>query len=342
MYPPVSAPPGPPWPAPPMSGIPMSVAPVTAWPAMPPPPQKGSPGKIVAIVLAITIPVLFVCAVLGIVVAPKVLTVPPRATAKVTGAPAASPTRDIRAVPEVGTCTFGPDSSDNFQDNAETIAVVPCTEEHPFETIASGTVEGDTRPTRTSASAQQLFGVCQTAATDFLGAPFSATLTTLVLAVPSADAWANGAHWYRCDLASIPTMSSRHALRTTGSLKGNATPITCLFWDVINNGAGINNVDAADCGQVHNGELAAVAAMPNVDRSNQTGVVHALSQLCMPPVVAFLGRSTLPAGLSVWFTYPRDANELDQNVLCMIAARDLNQQFTASLKGIGSGPIPFA
>jgi hypothetical protein len=33
---------------------------------------------------------------------------------------------------------------------------------------------------------------------------------------------------------------------------------------------------------------------------------------------------------------------LDQNVLCMIAARDLNQRFRASLRGIGSGPIPFA
>jgi hypothetical protein len=82
--------------------------------------------------------------------------------------------------------------------------------------------------------------------------------------------------------------------------------------------------------------------MPNVDRSNQDVVVHALSQLCLPAVSSFLGRSTLPAELNVWFTYPRDATQLDQNVLCMIAARDLNQQFTASLKGIGSGPIPFA
>jgi len=307
-------------------------------------PRPNNPGRTVAIVLAVVIPLVAVVAALGLVIRPNVLHAAPRATATVTTPTVtSSATPDITAVPAVGTCTFGPDSWDNFQDHAETIAVVPCTEQHPFETIASGTVDADARPTQTSPTAHQLFAECEAAATEFLGSPFRATLTTLVLALPSAGAWANGAHWYRCDLGALPTMDTRRPLRTTGSLKGNAEPITCLFWDVINDGTGISGVDSASCSQVHDGELAAVGTMPaDVDWTDSDALLHGEVTACGVKVFDFLGVTRLPDGLTIWFSRPSGPDALDQTVLCMIAATDLNKRFTASLQGLGSNPIPFA
>jgi hypothetical protein len=343
---PMSAPPQPgqPWPTQPMSGVPMSgvpmsSAPVTGWPAYPPPPPpppKKNTGKVLGIVLGIAIPVIAVCAVLGVLVVPKVLSATPEATT--------TPTPDILAVPKVGTCYLGSNGLDQYKDDAETDSLVACTAEHEFETIASGKINDTEQPTATSTTAHDLFGQCETAAADFLGTSYRATLTLLVLSVPSSTAWADGANWYRCDLGEIASMWDTATLRSTGSLKGHAKAITCLSWDVSADGTGISNVDSSDCTVVHNGELAAVAPVPaTVDRNDHDALLNALSDVCYPKVTAFLGETDLRDELDFWINHPgTDTDGLDQNVLCMVSASDLTKKFTASLKGVGSGAIPFA
>jgi hypothetical protein len=316
------------------------------WTPVPLPPPKKNGGKIAIIVTAVAVPVLALCGTVGYFFAQGVKQgIDAAASSAPSGSVSATPTPDINAVPAVGSCFNGTVRDRGFNNRAETNRLVGCDTAHLFETIASGPLT--TLPTDpTDAQAGDLYGTCEQAAADFLGQPWGATYTWLVLSLPSSTAFGNGAHWYRCDLVLNGAINDMSETSTTGSLRDAVSPITCLDWTVINNATSIKDIVPGECSDVHNGELAGVLAMPaNLDRSDDNKVSSKLSDLCEPVVLRFLGRSSLPSTLTFWFNWPADTRadgRLDQNVMCMVSAANLNKKFTASLKDIGSGKIPFA
>jgi hypothetical protein len=216
-----------------------------------------------------------------------------------------------------------------------------------FETVGSGSLQ--TRPeAEDDPQAGELYDSCSEDAEEYLGQPWITTYTWLVLSVPSEAAWSEGAHWYRCDLVLNDAFQWADSYPSAGgSLRDSAEPITCLMWTVVDNGTSIgNDTRRVDCTLVHNGELAGVVDMPtNVDRENRDALSARLEVLCEPVVLDFLDRSSLPSSLSYWFYWTNETREqgrLDQYVMCVVSALDLNREFDASLKGLGSDPIPFA
>jgi serine/threonine protein kinase len=301
-------------------------APGAGWPAQAPATSRRR-GLVVAIVIA----VVGVC-VAGIFVVSRMLS---------GGTPSAGdPTEsvDVRAVPAVGTCHVTRLSS-KFNPVAEQAKRVACEAEHTVETIASGPVDAATHPEQPGVASplvRDLYARCETAARRFLGAPWRTTYTMLVLSLPSAGAWRQGATWYRCDLASSD-IAQETTLPTTGTLKGKAEPIRCLSFTY--QGTTLGEAEPSDCTAPHHGELAGLIRLPDTDRTAGNALVTDLSNRCAPVVLGFLGSRRIANELTYWFIYD-DVNALDRNVLCIVAIDQDRGQVVGSLRGIGERAIP--
>lgn len=288
--------------------------------------------------LGVTVPLLVVAlVVVGLVVIARTATNEQAGPGSTT-----SPSEGPLAVPAVGDCFFTTVIGRSpYNGSAEDAERVPCEEEHTAETIAVGQLaESAVRPHSTSDETRQLYNECEQAAEDFLGVPWRSTYTYLVLSVPSRSAWEDGARWYRCDLTRNRDFFLRSPDRTTGSLRGNTEPITCLTWFATE--TTLDNIEPSECDVPHQGELAGVFRVPEgSDYSDIDGLMADFHDRCERATLDFLGANQLPDGVGYWFFYPYE-EDLDQWVLCLASAIEANRAFTASLRGIGAGPIPFA
>jgi len=327
--------------------------PVLIWqPLAPPAPHRRR--RTALIIAGVMVPVLAVLAIAGFALVPRVLDVAaapgPTASRPTAGNPRATgpeppplvPTMNV-AMPAVGTCYayarvngFG-----QIDRRADAEEVVPCDQAHGLETIAVAPLD-DSSAEVTATVESELYERCDAAATEFLGVPYRSTLTLLSLAMPGPAAQRAGAHWYRCDLAAIGTLSAPVPTAVRGSLKGHAEPITCLTWNVLDDATRINGFESIDCDTTHNGELVDVVWIPDgIDRTDHDTVVRAASDLCDPAAQSFLDEATVRDDLNVWmWPINSDAARLDWNVLCMVSTADLNERLAASIEGIGAGPLP--
>ena len=130
--------------------------------------------------------------------------------------------------------------------------------------------------------ARDLYARCETAAEKFLGAPWRTTYTMLVLSLPGPDAWRQGATWYRCDLAASDFSAQKTTVPVTGTLKGNATPITCLSFTY--QGTAVRGIQPSDCTAPHQGELAGLVRLPDTDVAADA-LVTDLTNRCGPVVL---------------------------------------------------------
>jgi len=306
---------------------------------VPPTPAKGRAGKVLAIVGGVVALVAVVSVVAALVVVPKLTD---RIGAVASASP--SPTRDLNAVPAVGSCWQGDTAGEYFNGRAEFNAPADCATVHRMETIASGKI--DTRPDNASAPyAADLYAACEDAAEEYLGQPWTTTYTWLVLAVPSKTQWAEGTHWYRCDLMITAGWGWLDLVPLTGTVKNSAKSITCVTWTAATTGRGWSDDHPADCDAIHNGELAGVVRFPeDADRADHDAMIAKLAKLCDRVINKFLDRSSLPKTLTYWMLYPNGTVEegvLNQTVSCVLAAADPGKKLIGSLQGIGNKPIPF-
>jgi serine/threonine protein kinase len=303
--------------------------PGAGWPAQAPPARRRR-GLVAAVIIAVALPVV---AALCFVVSSVLPDGTPNA-----GDPTTS--IDVRAVPAVGTCHLTRVSS-KFNPVAERSERVACKEKHTLETIASGPVDAAANPEQpgiASKVVRDLYARCETAAQKFLGAPWRTTYTMLVLSLPSADAWRQGATWYRCDLASSDFIAQETTFQVTGTLKGKAKPITCLSFTY--QGTALGDIKPSDCTAPHHGELAGQVRLPDTDRVAGDALRTDLSNRCRPVVLGFLDSSRIADDLTYWFIYDDTVNTPDRNVLCVVAIDQDRGTVDGSLRGIGAGAIP--
>lgn len=332
--PPHSAPPGPYGPSTPYSAPP-------GWPGGPPaqPPAPSRTGRTLAVVLGVTLPVIvIILAVVGLLVVPRVLN---NLQADANSSITPSSTADPLAVPTVGSCYDHVLESSPFSSDAEEAELVPCNEEHTVETVAVGELADVARPPDMfSDRARELYRACEQGAQEYLGVAWRSTYTWLVLSVPSSAAWAEGARWYRCDLTVNGGFYQQRPERTTGSLRDGVEPITCLTWFATDNG--LSRIEPSDCTDEHQGELAGVFPVPeDADYGDIDALVDQFDELCVPVVLDYLQADRIPDELSYWFAWPNET-DFDQWVLCLVSAEEDNRSFVGSVRGLGSGPIPFA
>jgi serine/threonine protein kinase len=294
----------------------------------PAPPVRRRRGLVTAILVAVT-----VLGVSGCLVLSQLL---PGSTSS-SGDPTAS--IDVLAVPAVGTCYVTPVSS-KFNPVAEQAQPVACEEQHRLETIASGKIDAaadSEPPPLASQVVHDLYVECETAAQLFLGTPWRTTYTMLVLSLPSTDAWRQGATWYRCDLAASDISAQETTVQVTGTLKGNAKPITCLSFSY--QGTAVKGIQPSDCAARHHGEFAGLIRLPDSDKTGDA-LVTDLTNRCAPVVLGFLGSSRIANELTYWFVNDNTVHTLDRNVLCVVAIDQDRGTLVGSLRGIGAGAIP--
>jgi hypothetical protein len=303
-------------------------------PAFAPPPPPRRTGRTAAIVLGITVPILvIILAVAGFLFAPRLLGDAPVAAPT----PTPSTTTDPFAVPEVGTCFSSARSYENVRTNAEQDRVVPCEERHAMEVVASGPLDGP-RPSEGSDAARGLYEDCTSSAEHYLGMPWFTARTWLVVSLPSADAWADGAQWYRCDLITTDEFGFGGPELTTGSIRDTATPVTCLTF--MRSDDNLSQIDTSECDVLHQGELAGGFWGGDIARDSEDAYFAELSVRCEPLVRDFLGQEEIHPDLTFWYFYT-DPEDVNQSVKCVLTAAE-DRSFTASLAGLGSGAIPFA
>jgi hypothetical protein len=260
------------------------------------------------------------------------------------GTPGASgPTTsiDVKAVPAVGTC-YRTEGASKFNPVAERAERVACDQQHTLETSASGPVDAAANPEQpgiASPVVRDLYARCETAAEEYVGAPWRTTYTMLVLSLPSTDAWRQGATWYRCDLASSDIVAQETTYLVTGTLKGTAKPITCLSFTY--QGTALGDIQPKDCTEPHNAEFAGLIRLPDTDLADDA-LRADLTNRCRPVVLGFLDSSRIANQLTYWFIRDDTVNAVDRNVLCVVAIDQDRGTVVGSLRGIGTGAIPIS
>jgi hypothetical protein len=300
-----------------------------------------SGGLIAAIVAGATVAALLIVA--GFLVALRVIEAAPAAIG--TGTPSPSRTVGEFPIPEVGRCYDTHEGSEFFNPDAQAEVPISCADQHTMETIGSGLVEGDTRPSIASDLSRGLYAECGRAADEFLGTSFRTTYTAVVLSVPGISAWQAGARWYRCDLIATDALFGSAAIPVTGSLRGRAEPITCLGYDFVTDTFGntlVENIAKSACDVPHNGEVAGAVLIFDLDRSDRADFEERLNELCRPIARDFLDVSSIPGDLIYWPTWPTNPDSLDQYALCVVEPADVDRRLRGSLRGIGNDPIPWA
>jgi hypothetical protein len=158
-----------------------------------------------------------------------------------------------------------------------------------------------------------------------------------VLSLPGTDAWRQGATWYRCDLAASDISAQETTVQVTGTLKGNAKPITCLSFSY--QGTTVKGIEPSVCTAPHHGEFAGLVRLPDTDKTADA-LVTDLTNRCAPVVLGFVGSSRIANELTYWFVRDTTVNALDRNVLCVVAIDQDRGTLVGSLRGIGAGAIP--
>jgi hypothetical protein len=237
--------------------------------------------------------------------------------------------------PEAGTCHM------RYEETGTRSSYDPveCTVQHLTETAYVGTTDASEVPAPGAAEYETVVKDCETNTAQFLGGDWHDGNLDLAYTFPSDEAWAGGAHWYRCEVIETDAFDGSDKLRP-GSLKGelakadSAVKLRCYSYD------GKKDPVAIACAKKHNTEyVGSIPLARQADAEKDATMVKA----CRVQIAKYVGmayRSDMNYRVGVFWQYP-DADNFaagDHKVRCY--AWFSRKTVTGSLKGKGIKVLP--
>lgn len=260
--------------------------------------------------------------------------------------------------PELGACYTRSDMGGSGTDadalQPDLVDHVSCTARHMSETVFVGEFTGadaarTDRPREGSAPLKRAYGQCLTGARAYLGDDWREGRLALLFQAPSGQLWDKGYRYFRCDVSEIRDSRQTVVVRT-GSVRGGLAGKRPLAAGcaVVTETADHKDVDSlADvrCSAAHDAEFAGYALAPDVPFPTSDKEYRQYGSVgCTRTVARFLGQSAGQYEADVRFTWiylgpGKDEWELgDRAYRCWVFIE--HGKIHASVKGIGSGPLP--
>ena len=168
--------------------------------------------------------------------------------------------------PPSGTCYAA-----DFADTAYLSAFDPvdCSENHRVETVHVGKFEGkaasrSSPPRPGSAEFRQAYAECDAKTEEYVGGAWRTARLWMGVALPSEQAWAGGARWFRCDVTEVTNVEDNGDTATRSAslrdaLKEASSPLRLGCYTVkLGRDNAIDTMTPTDCRKPHNAEFAGV------------------------------------------------------------------------------------
>jgi hypothetical protein len=249
--------------------------------------------------------------------------------------------------PAAGTCHDDADSVGSV----DSYRPVPCTEPHVSETVAvvsftDPDVGLSQRPPEAGTAGEiTAYRDCSTRVSAFIGGPWRRAAVAVNLVLPSQQAWAGGARWYRCDVVHTD-VNTGQPLTHTGSAAGgllSSGELTLGCYNPSKAGGSIR-LTAVSCRQKHHAEFAGLWKAPTSMSFVQVNKDKNSSAEGCRVVIAVFAGLPLDANLqyrSGWIASNPTEHEWargERGVRCLLWVDD--RSLTRSLADAGPSALP--
>lgn len=228
---------------------------------------------------------------------------------------------------------------------------VDCARPHRAETLHVGTVTGaEARrpdpPAGGSPGVRAARADCDRQVARAVGADWRSGRLGLTLVLPSPQAWAGGARWYRCDVTEVRSLDEPAANIRTGSLRGALAapgPLRLGCFDPTVRGDVVEAMVARPCAARHHAEFAGVWQAPDVGYAAFARDRAAVHRGCQGVIARYAGvpddgdlRSR--AGSIFYHPFEREWRAGNRGVQCFLWVSD--RALTRSVAGAGTRGLP--
>ncbi|QSB15050.1 septum formation family protein [Natronosporangium hydrolyticum] len=147
---------------------------------------------------------------------------------------------------------------------------VDCADPHLTETVYVGEFtdsagERTNPPSAGSSDWRSAYRSCDDGAADYLGADFRYARLWLGVTVPTEEAWAGGARWFRCEVASLEDRDRTRSGSLAGALSGDSElRLGCFEVGLGDDDQSIESMDPVPCDEPHHAEFVGVWEAPDV------------------------------------------------------------------------------
>jgi hypothetical protein len=232
-----------------------------------------------------------------------------------------------------------------FDDVAETssqddYAPISCAERHVTETYAVGTLTGS--PASARAGRDSAYAECAKRADAYVGGAWRTGRLLIQPVLPDDDRWADGARWYRCDVAE--TGATGDVVGRDRSLLGalkHEPELLLRCADPTVSGESVRRMTAIDCARPHRAEFAGLWTAPEMSLTTLEGSPQ-LAKGCLSVIARYTGvpNDSMLKYRTGWLGFPFGAQAWtagDRTVQCFLWLS--GETMTGSYKGAGPAKL---
>lgn len=250
-------------------------------------------------------------------------------------------------VPEAGTCHA------TLQDVGYLSGYNPidCAAGHRSETLHVGTLTGpdadrSTPPRAGSNGVRTARAECDRKVSTAVGADWRSGRLLLSVIFPSAQAWAGGARWFRCDVSEVTSLDDGSITLHSGSLRGALKRGSPLAFGCFNPKLAKDDIEEmrpVACTAKHHAEFVGVYQFPQVSYAQfQSSSVRA-HKACRSLIAKYAkvpdnSDMQYRAGTIIYHPLEEEWKDGNRGVQCFLWLSD--RTLTRSVKGAGNKGLP--
>ncbi|HCT80843.1 MAG TPA: hypothetical protein DGG94_06820 [Micromonosporaceae bacterium] len=214
-----------------------------------------------------------------------------------------------------------------------------CEERHTYQTVHVADFEGDlagrSAPPESIVDAPEAWAVCDKKLTAFLGGEWRDRNIWLRIAMPTEKAWAQGARWFSCEVATANFGAQVTSI--SRSFSGAYTTMPELEWGCAEATEGL--AATKRCDEPHNAEYVGyfVVDMSYEVFVSETGEHGKITRECRSMIGDFVAMPTKRIGYWPMSFGEDEWNKGDHAVRCFLW---LDVYVSKSLKGVGASGWP--